>query len=233
MSKIFPVLLDHRLNFPPPELALTHPNGLLAVGGDLSVERLKCAYQHGIFPWFAQGDPILWWSPDPRAVLYPQNLHIGRTMKKFIRQTDFIVTINHAFADVIELCARYRPEGSWITDTLKFAYINLHQHALAHSVEVWQQGELVGGLYGIEQGQLFCGESMFSRKPNASKYALILFAQHFVSNGGKLIDSQIMNPHTKMLGAVAISRADFLTQLALLQKKKLVSQCWQKQQITL
>lgn len=170
------------LNFPPPEMALREPNGLLAMGGDLSPARLMNAYQRGIFPWFSPGDPILWWSPDPRAVLLPESFHLSRSMARFHRRSPYRVTMNHAFAQVVEGCASGRQEGTWITFEVKRAWLRLYELGHAHSIEVWQDHRLVGGMYGLALGQIFCGESMFSRAENASKTALWIFSQHFVAH---------------------------------------------------
>lgn len=213
--------------FPSPENALREPNGLLAIGGDLRPERLLAAYQRGIFPWFTPGDMILWWSPDPRAVLYPGELHVSRSMQKFLRRNPFQVTLNRAFADVIAGCAQQRSEGTWIGEDVQQAYIRLHRLGHAHSAEVWLDGELVGGLYGVAQGTLFCGESMFSRVTNASKTALVLFTRHFVGHGGKMIDCQILNEHTASLGAREITRRDYLHHLLDCQQQRVSPLCWQ------
>lgn len=219
------------VTFPPVEYALDEPNGLLALGGDLSPEWLMSAYQNGIFPWFSPDDPILWWSPNPRAVLVPQELHISRSMKKFLRKTRFRVTLNSAFSQVIAACANERNEGTWIVPSIQRAYLQLHQQNRAHSVEVWEDDGLVGGLYGVDQGALFCGESMFSRRDNASKLALYALCQHFVNYGGKLIDCQILNDHTESLGAIEISRPDYLHFLHKLQQQQLPRECWSPQRL--
>ena len=151
--------LSHEsLNFPPPDRALREPNGLLAMGGDLSPQRLLNAYHRGIFPWFSAGDPILWWSPDPRAILLPQHFHLSRSMKRFHQKSPYRVTLNQRFRQVIEGCASDRQEGTWITDEVKLAWQRLHELGHAHSIEVWQGDELVGGMYGLALGQIFCGE---------------------------------------------------------------------------
>ena len=155
------------------------------------------AYQRGIFPWFSPGDPILWWSPDPRAVLWPESLHISRSMKRFHKRSPYRVTMNYAFGQVIEGCASDREEGTWITRGGVEAYHRLHELGHAHSIEVWREDELVGGMYGVAQGTLFCGESMFSRMENASKTALLVFCDEFIRHGGKLIDCQVLNDHHK------------------------------------
>ncbi|HAH13777.1 MAG TPA: leucyl/phenylalanyl-tRNA--protein transferase, partial [Pantoea agglomerans] len=159
-------------------MALREPNGLLAMGGDLSPARLLNAYQRGIFPWFSSGDPILWWSPDPRAVLLPEQFHLSRSMKRFHSRSPYRVTMNESFAEVIEGCATGREEGTWITFEMKRAWLRLYELGHAHSIEVWDEHQLAGGMYGLAMGQIFCGESMFSRQQNASKTALWVFCQH-------------------------------------------------------
>lgn len=214
------------ITFPSPEGALREPNGLLALGGDLSPARLLMAYQRGIFPWFSPGDPILWWSPDPRAVLFPEQFHLSRSMKRFHNHSPYRVTLNHAFERVIDGCAHDRSEGTWITPDVVEAYQRLHELGYAHSIEVWKDTELVGGMYGVIQGVLFCGESMFSRAENASKTALLVFCQHFLRSGGKLIDCQVLNTHTTSLGAIEIPRRDYLRYLDELRTVSLASHTW-------
>ncbi len=206
-------LSQESLRFPPPETALREPNGLLAMGGDLSPARLLSAYQQGIFPWFSPGDPILWWSPDPRAVLFPTQFHLSRSMKRFHQQSPYRVTMNEAFGDVVDGCALGREEGTWITFEVKRAWQKLYELGHAHSIEVWRDQTLAGGMYGLALGQIFCGESMFSLQPNASKTALLVFCQHFIKHGGQLVDCQILNPHTASLGAVEIARDRYLEQV--------------------
>ncbi|MTD40549.1 leucyl/phenylalanyl-tRNA--protein transferase [Erwinia sp. CPCC 100877] len=219
-------LSRHILDFPSPEAALREPNGLLALGGDLSPERLMLAYRRGIFPWYSPGDPILWWSPDPRAVLDPQEFHISRSFRRFLKQANFRVTLNHDFAGVIDGCASQRAEGSWITPEVNVAWQQLHQLGHAHSVEVWQDEQLVGGLYGVTLGTLFCGESMFSRRENASKTALLHFCRYFLAHGGRLIDCQVLNAHTASLGAKEIPRNLYLRLLENLYTQSLDIRCW-------
>ncbi|MGU3522197.1 leucyl/phenylalanyl-tRNA--protein transferase [Enterobacteriaceae bacterium C23F] len=219
-------LSRHSITFPSPEGALREPNGLLALGGDLSPARLLMAYQRGIFPWFSPGDPILWWSPDPRAVLWPEAFHISRSMKRFHKSSPYRITLNHAFGRVIEGCADNRDEGTWITDSIVQAYHRLHELGHAHSIEVWLGNELIGGMYGVAQGALFCGESMFSRAENASKSALLVFSQAFASAGGKLMDCQVLNSHTASLGAVEIPRRDYLEHLAVMRTQPLPGHFW-------
>ena len=207
-------LLSKDLVFPPVNLA--DKNGLLAIGGDLSAERLLLAYKSGIFPWYNQGDPIVWYSPDPRMVLFPKNLKISKSMKQIIRKNQFRATFNQNFSEVISNCKNSYREGqggTWITDEMEQAYINLHQVGVAKSVEVWEGNELVGGLYGIDLGHVFCGESMFSKVSNASKFAFIYLVQKLEKEHYKLIDCQVYNEHLASLGADEISRETFVTYL--------------------
>lgn len=204
-------LLDDEIIFP--DTSLAEPDGLLAIGGDLSVERLFLAYQSGIFPWFSEGDPILWYAPHERCVIFPDRIKISKSMRKTLASNLFKVTVDKAFEKVIELCAktpRIGQDGTWITNEMQQAYIRLHKKGLAHSVEVWLNNELVGGLYGIKINHVFCGESMFSLVSNASKTALI----HLTTKMGfELIDCQLPNDHLMSLGAEMISREEYLKQL--------------------
>ncbi len=227
MPVYLPELSDSSFVFPDPATALADPNGLLAFGGCLSVERMCSAYRQGIFPWFSEQDPLLWWSPDPRAVLYPGKFHISRSMARFHRSCRYQVTLDRDFSGVIQGCASQRSEGTWITSEVITAWLNLFHAGQAHSVEVWDGDTLVGGLYGMAVGQLFCAESMFSRAENASKTALMLFCRHFSSHGGQLIDCQILNPHTASLGVTEISRAGYLQLVRSLQTRELAGGCWQ------
>ena len=200
--------------FPGPELA--EPDGLLAVGGDLSPRRLLLAYSMGIFPWFNEGDPILWWSPDPRCILEPDQLKISRSLAKILRQGVFSVTFDQAFDQVISTCARLRREGgegTWITEEMRQAYCRLHELGYAHSVESWREGKLEGGLYGVCLGRCFFGESMFHRAANASKVALATLAQHLQRQGFELIDCQLPTGHLESLGARALPREEYLRRL--------------------
>jgi len=196
-------------SFPPLEAA--SPEGLLAVGGDLSSDRLLSAYRRGIFPWFSQGQPILWWSPDPRAVLYPAAMRVSRSLRRSLRKSEFSVTTDRVFSKVIARCARNRKDqdGTWITQEMQDAYIALHRLGFAHSVETWQAGELVGGLYGVSIGKAFFGESMFSCVSDASKTALVGLAKVLTHSGYHFIDCQIRSAHLDSLGAQSISRAHF------------------------
>lgn len=199
------------LSFPPLERALREPNGLLAVGGDLSAERLIQAYRHGCFPWYQAGQPILWWSPNPRTVLLPQELHVSRSLRKTLRQERFQVTFDHDFSAVIQACAGPRDyaDGTWITPEMQAAYRELHRRGIAHSVEVWQNDNLVGGLYGLAVGQLFFGESMFSHVDNASKVGFTTLVRRLKQWGFVLIDCQMPTQHLQSLGARSISRSEF------------------------
>lgn len=203
--------LSERLEFPSVERA--NAEGLLAVGGDLSPERLLLAYQNGIFPWFNEDALILWWSPDPRMVLFPQKIKISKSMRKVINSNQFRLTTNTCFEEVVSKCStikRVGQEGTWITKDMKNAYLKLHEKGYAKSYEVWENDQLVGGLYGIDMGHVFCGESMFSTKSNASKYAFIKLAQEFQQKEKQLIDCQLHTAHLESLGAEEISRAKFL-----------------------
>ncbi|MGV6474018.1 leucyl/phenylalanyl-tRNA--protein transferase [Azotobacter vinelandii] len=199
------------LSFPPLERALHQPNGLLAVGGDLSAERLIQAYRHGCFPWYQAGQPILWWSPDPRTVLFPRELHVSRSLRKVLRQERFQVSFDRDFAAVIQACAGPRDyaDGTWITPEMRKAYQELHRRGIAHSVEVWQNGVLVGGLYGLAIGQLFFGESMFSHADNASKVGFATLVERLERWGFVLIDCQMPTQHLQSFGARSIPRTEF------------------------
>ena len=202
--------INKELVFPPVELA--EPDGLLAVGGDLSIERLTLAYRSGIFPWY-EGEHILWWCPDPRFVLFPQELVISKSMRSVIKKNTFTFTTDNAFAEVITNCkriARKDQDSTWITDEVRNAYIDLHKKGIAHSAGAWQDGILVGGLYGVRLGDVFFGESMFSRVSNASKFAFITYVQELVKQNVKLIDCQVYTEHLESLGARMISRKDFI-----------------------
>lgn len=204
------------LSFPPLDKALREPNGLLAAGGDLSAERLLAAYRHGCFPWYQEGQPLLWWSPDPRTVLYPDELHVSRSLRKRMRQESFTVTFDQAFAEVIDGCAgpRSYTQETWITSHMKAAYLKLHEMGVAHSVEVWRNRQLMGGLYGLAIGRLFFGESMFSQASDASKVGFVTLVEHLQAWGFKLIDCQMPTQHLANFGARSISRRTFAEMLA-------------------
>ncbi len=202
---------DPRAPFPSVALAQTEPNGLLAVGGDLHPERLINAYAHGIFPWFNPGDPILWWSPDPRTLLLPETLRISRSLRKTLRRRRLGVTMDRDFEAVIRACSQTRSDGAgtWLVPEMIAAYGALHRHGLAHSVEVWADGELVGGLYGVGLGRVFYGESMFSRVSDASKVALVHLCQQLRAWGFAVIDCQVISEHLLRMGAQQVPRQTF------------------------
>ncbi len=218
--------------FPPVNQALKDPDGLLAIGGDLSPTRLICAYERGIFPWFSPNDPYLWWSPSERAIIEPAHFRPSRSLKKYLKRHSYQVSINQAFNEVITLCATLRGSDKvWITEEMQQAYRLLHQVQRAHSVEVWQNNQLVGGLYGVSVGAVFCGESMFSLAENASKTALWFFCQHFSRNGGRLIDCQMMTEHLASLGAKPLSRALFIEKITKWRSSKMPTNLYQPQWI--
>ncbi|WP_024768243.1 leucyl/phenylalanyl-tRNA--protein transferase [Aquimarina macrocephali] len=209
-------ILTDTIQFPPVTLADT--NGLLAIGGDLSVDRLLEAYHNGIFPWYDEDQPILWYSPDPRMVLFPSELRVSKSMRQLIRKNKFEVTFNKAFESVVQHCAtitRPEQEGTWITNDMQKAYKKLHELGYAISVEVWQESVLVGGLYGIllREKKVFCGESMFSKASNASKYGFITLVEWLIAKEIQLIDCQVYTDHLASLGAREITRAAFIKYL--------------------
>lgn len=202
--------LDNKLYFPPVQQA--EPDGLLAVGGDLSLERLELAYRSGIFPWY-EGQYILWWCPDPRFVIFPDELRVSKSMQQLLKKNSFKFTINKAFREVIGNCQQINREGqdgTWITADVLDAYTAFHEAGFAHSAEAWKDGELVGGCYGVRMGNVFFGESMFSKVSNASKFAFISYAQQLIKEGVKLIDCQVYTEHLESLGARMIPRPDFI-----------------------
>jgi leucyl/phenylalanyl-tRNA---protein transferase len=225
--KTMPIFqLGKELVFPPPELASSE--GIIAVGGDLSSQRLINAYTAGIFPWFSEDDPIIWWSPDPRLVLLPGNIHVSGSMKRLLKRNPFRLTCDRQFLDVLEHCRKPRPhqDGTWITDEIRDAYLHLHHQGIAHSVEVWAGDRLAGGLYGISLGKCFFGESMFSDLPNASKFAFITFSEKLFRMGFAMVDCQVPSDHLKRLGATEIPRSDFLARLKEGLKHKTIVGKW-------
>jgi len=206
---------DPQAPFPDVETAEREPDGLLAVGGDLSVTRLLNAYRRGIFPWFGDGDPILWWSPDPRTALFPERLRVSRSLRKTLRKGLFGATIDRDFDAVINACAQPRAEsgGTWLVPEMIAAYRMLHLRGLAHSVEVWRDGMLAGGLYGVAIGRVFFGESMFTRVSDASKVALVHLCRTLLERGFRLIDCQVLTGHLIRMGAVQVGRTDFIRML--------------------
>ncbi len=208
------LILDKTIYFPPVTTAT--PQGLVAFGGDLSIDRLLLAYRSGIFPWYSEGYPITWYSPDPRMVLFPKDIKISKSMRQFLKKNPFEIRFNTAFSAVIHHCKTVKRQGetgTWITNDMEKAYIELHKQGWAKSVEVYQNNELVGGLYGVDLGHIFCGESMFSKVSNASKVAFIWLANYAADKDYKLIDCQEYNKHLDSLGAVEIPRTVFLSYL--------------------
>jgi leucyl/phenylalanyl-tRNA--protein transferase len=216
--------------FPDPELALREPDGLLAIGGNLSAERLLRAYAAGIFPWYTEGQPVLWWSPDPRFVLFPQKLKVSRSLHKTLRGHTFRITLDQAFDAVIRGCAAPRPgtDGTWITTAMTTAYQRLHELGFAHSAEAWQGDTLVGGLYGVAIGRVFFGESMFTRVNNASKVAFVALVRQLHAWDFPLVDCQVYTPHLASLGAEFMDRRDFLAQLRHLCGRPAVPSPWRR-----
>ena len=209
------VVLNDKLVFPPVEMAT--PEGIIAIGGDLGMDRLLLAYRSGIFPWYSEGEPIVWWSPDPRFVLFPNKLRVTKSMQSVLNNGSFRFTINRAFSKVLQHCktiTRQGQEGTWITPAIEQAYTKLHDLGYAHSAEAWMNGELVGGLYGIRLGNVFFGESMFSKVSNASKFAFINYVRQLQKEKVTLIDCQVYTAHLESLGAKMIERNTFMTLLA-------------------
>ncbi|WP_428772804.1 leucyl/phenylalanyl-tRNA--protein transferase [Vibrio sp.] len=233
MATYLTELDSESLWFPAIELALYDPDGLLAYGGDLSVERILAAYRKGIFPWYGPGEPILWWSPSQRAIINPKTFKPAKSLKKFQRKHQYQVSINQATDQVIDNCALTRGDSmTWITREMRAAYQQLAQFGFCHSVEVWQDNQLIGGLYGVSVGQVFCGESMFSLRSNASKIALWYFCEHFSRCGGQMIDCQMMNNHLASLGAEECRREEFIQSLLSLRERYLETSCYQSQWLT-
>jgi leucyl/phenylalanyl-tRNA---protein transferase len=222
------VWLEPNDPFPPLEAARRRPNGLLAAGKDLSVRTLLDAYGRGIFPWFSEGEPILWWSPDPRMVLYPRELHVSRSLARRLKRGGFVVTADTAFADVVRGCALAREDqaGTWITRGMAAAYLRLHAAGFAHSFETWMDGELAGGLYGVALGRAFFGESMFTRRTDASKIALVHLVRHLERHRFGLIDCQMQTAHLASFGAREISRRQFAAELRALVAADVAPGAW-------
>ena len=214
--------------FPNIERVDDNSDGLLAAGGDLSSQRLIYAYQHGIFPWYDDSQPILWWSPDPRCVLYPRDFHVSRRLRRSLSRSCFEVSFNRAFGEVITTCAESRDgqRGTWITADMLHAYTELHEQGWAHSIEVWDSGQLVGGLYGLAIGRVFFGESMFSRQTNGSKAAMLALTQQLTDGGFELLDCQVESQHLASLGAVSIPRREFAATLKAACHKALPFSGW-------
>ncbi len=215
-------------DFPPVSLALHDPDGLLAAGGDLDREHLLAAYRRGIFPWYDAGQPILWWSPDPRAVLHPGHLHVSRSLRRSLRRGGFQIRMDSAFSEVIGACAgpRRDSEGTWLQAEMIQAYTELFHHGDAHSIECWRDGQLVGGLYGVSMGAVFFAESMFSHVSDASKVCLVALCERLIDWGYGLIDCQVINPHLRRMGARTLPRRDFIRELEHLCDKEVSRQAW-------
>ena len=229
MRSLYWISRDRRVVvFPPASEALSDPNGLLAAGADLAPERLLAAYRKGIFPWYQEGQPILWWSPDPRAVLWLDGLKVSRSLRRSLTKRRFELRVDTAFELVVAACAEPRDYGggTWITDDMAEAYIRLHRLGWAHSFETWQDEKLVGGLYGVTIGGVFFGESMFTRVTDASKVALVHAVEFLRSRGMQLIDCQVASAHTRSLGAIDMPRAEFLSRIADLCGESAQPQTW-------
>lgn len=224
-----PWLKDDDQEFPSVHEALEEPNGLLAAGGSLAPSRLLSAYSKGIFPWYELDQPILWWSPDPRLILVPDNLLVSRSLARLKRRNSYSFSIDKKFVEVMQNCAAARPgsDGTWITDEMFSAYSTLHQEGVAHSVEVWSGARLVGGLYGVAIGKVFFGESMFSKEANTSKLALVYLVNQLQSWGFELIDCQVTSNHLLSLGATEISRNHFIEELDRLLVQQALPIAWQ------
>jgi len=220
--------------FPPVEAALREPDGLLAAGGDLGTERLLYAYRNGIFPWYDEGQPVLWWSPDPRCVLLPGDFHISRSLRRALRRSEAEVRFNTAFDSVIRACAAPRPAqpDTWITTAMVSAYEQLYAQGWAHSIEVWRDDRLVGGLYGLAIGRAFFGESMFSAEANASKIALLALARHMDDGAFGILDCQVLSSHLLSLGATVIPRKKFLERIATLCEPPEAFENWRQAPIS-
>jgi leucyl/phenylalanyl-tRNA--protein transferase len=236
--------LDHTNRFPAVALALSEPNGLLAYGGDLSLTRLINAYESGIFPWFGEDDPYLWWSPNPRGIIELDNFHASKSLVKTIKNKKYQVTLNNNFLGVIHQCAKIprkvtglghvgeTSNQTWITEEMLNAYIKLHEIGYAQSVEVWHQEELIGGLYGVAVGGVFCGESMFHTKTDASKVALYVLVEHMKHHHMSFIDCQMETPHLSSLGCETMPREEFISRLELSKNLKVADDAWQAQSLS-
>lgn len=233
MKKQLYQLSNTDIAFPPIECALDSPDGLLAIGGDLSLARLSNAYNNGIFPWFSEDEPIMWWSPSERGIVELDNFHISKSLRKHLKKHPVTVTINNTFIEVIEACCEQRidTDGTWITSDMLTAYINAHNAGIAHSVEVWREGELAGGLYGIMQNGVFCGESMFHHQTNCSKLAMWALVNWLKRHNAHFIDCQLENPYLMSLGATVIPRPAFLAKLHAAQNYKVDPAMWIPQEL--
>ncbi len=216
-------------DFPPITQALDEPNGLLAAGGGLGTQRLVHAYSRGIFPWFSEGDPVLWWCPDPRMVLPTAHVHISRSLRRRLRRRDYEVSLDRAFPEVLRACAAPRrgENGTWLVPSMMRAYTRLHEAGAAHSIEVWKDARLIGGLYGVGLGRMFFGESMFSVQSDASKIALVTMAMQLARWGFPMIDCQMRTSHLETMGAIEIARKDFLDAIERLVQQPPITAPWQ------
>ena len=235
MTRAIPWITSNSSIFPDLSTALTDPNGLLAFGDDLSPQRIYQAYQNGIFPWFSDGEPVMWWSPDPRGIINISQLTINKTLKKVLKRESFTVTLNKDFNQVIALCADapFRQEETWIVDPMIAAYKLLHDQGRAHSIEVWHNEQLVGGLYGVAVNGYFSGESMFYKESNASKIALVYLANLLKSINVEFIDCQMLNPFLAGMGCIEVSRQQFLKQQSLAKTINPPIEFWQTRQLFL
>ena len=236
MPIYLPTLSTTDFIFPSIDTALSEPDGLLAMGGDLSAPRILNAYRHAIFPWFSEGEPLLWWSPSERATIKVNQCHISKSMKRFLRKQHYTITINTQFENVIRACSKPRTQQqeTWISENIINAYCELHHLGIAHSIEIINENQqLVGGLYGINVGKVFCGESMFSLEENTSKLAFIALNQHFKKYGGEIIDCQMMTEHLKSLGVSPIDRKTFQDQLIEFRDQPVDQKCWIADEIIL
>ena len=227
--------LTNQCPFPDINQALKEPDGLLAAGANLSVPRLLNAYSNGIFPWYSEGEPILWWSPNPRTIFDTQHYNPPKSLCRFVRKSDWQITLNNAFEEVIEACAEPREDsqGTWITDEIIDAYITMHKEGHAHSIEVWQNEKLIGGIYGVSIGKLFCGESMFSKESQASKIALSCLIGYIKQYDFPILDAQIKNPHLTSLGATQINRSDFISTVHQQIKIMPPAEIWQAKNLSM
>nr|WP_297348942.1 leucyl/phenylalanyl-tRNA--protein transferase [uncultured Glaciecola sp.] len=233
--------LDHTNHFPAVDFALGEPNGLLAFGGDLSVNRLIHAYQSGIFPWFGDGEPYLWWSPDPRGILELDKFHVSKSLRKSLKKAEYQVTLNNDFLGVINRCSKIPRKTSgvgqmsdtsaqtWITEDMLNAYIKLHEAGYAHSIEIWYKEDMVGGLYGVSVGGVFCGESMFHSRTDASKVGFYALVQHMKKFNMGFIDCQMETPHLATLGCETVSREHFLERLGQCKDSEIAPEIWRSQ----
>lgn len=235
MTRAIPWITSNSSTFPPISQALLEPNGLLAFGDDLSPKRIYQAYQHGIFPWFSDGEPVMWWSPSPRAIIVTKTIRINKTLKKVLKRENFTVTLNQAFEQVIEHCADapFREEETWIVSPMLQAYKQLHKLGRAHSIEVWKGDELIGGLYGVAVGGYFSGESMFYTQSNASKIALVYLAALLGSENIDFIDCQMTNPFLEDMGCFEISRSEFIARQKQAIATDLSDSFWQSRILSL